>query len=127
MLDKEQILKADDIKTKTVKIPEWKGEVKIKMLTGAERDELETITYPASGEKTARENIRAIWCIFSIVDDNGNRIFSKVDIDSLGKKSSAALDRIFTAALSLNKVTNKDIEDMEKNSEAAPAESSILS
>jgi len=128
MLTKEQILTVSDIKTRTVKIPEWNGCVTIKMLTGLERDQLESIAYPVSDKKeAARDNIRALWCVFSIVDENGVRIFTNEDIEKVSLKSSAALDRIFTAALSLNKVSNKDIEEMSKNSEATPAENSIIS
>lgn len=122
MLNKEQILDSNDIKTQVVDIPEWDGQVTIKMLSALEKDTLENLIYPMNKTKKPIDNIRAAWCAFSIVDEKGKKLFSIVEIDALGQKSAAALDRIFTAALSLNKVTAKDIDGLAKNSETTQAE-----
>ena len=41
VLTREQILKADDMTTERVPVPEWGGEVLVKSLTGRQRDEFE--------------------------------------------------------------------------------------
>ena len=41
MLTREQILGSDDLKRQTVAVPEWGGDVFVRMLTGGERDAFE--------------------------------------------------------------------------------------
>ena len=42
-------------------------------------------------------------------------MFTEKDVVKLGKKSSAALDRIFSAAQKLNRISDDDVEDLAKN------------
>jgi hypothetical protein len=114
MLTKEQILKAEDLKTETVEVPEWGGSVNVRTMTGTERDAFEQSIVEGK-DKTNLANIRARLCAATIVDDKGNRIFSDEDAIELGKKSAAALYQIATVAQKLNGFRNKDIEDLGKN------------
>ena len=41
LLTRDKILSADDIRSERVKVPEWGGEVIVREMTGAERDEWE--------------------------------------------------------------------------------------
>jgi hypothetical protein len=113
-LTKEQILKASDLKSETIEVPEWGGSVNIRTLTGAERDAFEQTMVIKKG-KTNLVNIRARLCAVTIVDDAGNLVFDDKDIEDLGKKSGAALDRVFAVAQRLNGFGDKDIEDLGKN------------
>ena len=113
MLSKEDILKADDLKREIINVPEWGGEVQIRTMTGEERDSFDSEMI--RDEKKTFKNIRAKFLALIICDDNGKRVFSDEDISALGKKSAAALDRIFSAGQKLNKLTNEDIEDLAKN------------
>lgn len=124
MLNKEQILNADDLKTEVVKVPEWNGTVKVKTMTGTERDAFESSIYDDSQKKANLRNIRAKLCLKTIVNDKGALLFSESDLIALGKKSGAALDRVFTVAQNLNGLTNKDIEELEKNSVTGPSDAS---
>ena len=45
------------------------------------------------------------------MDESGDRIFTDKDITALGKKSAAALDKVFSAARELNGFG----DDIEKN------------
>ena len=36
LLSKEQILKSDDLKSEIVAVPEWGGDVKVRVMTGTE-------------------------------------------------------------------------------------------
>jgi hypothetical protein len=114
MLTKDQILKADDIKTEKVEVPEWGGDVHIKTMTGTERDAFEQSII--SGQKTNLANIRAKLCARVIRDGNGKRLFTDADVAALGKKSAKALDRIFAKAQTLNGITAEDVEGLAKNS-----------
>jgi len=125
MLNKKDILGADDLKFVVVSVPEWNGEVKVKSMTGKERDSFESTLKKVDGE-ISTENIRARLCAACIVDEDGNCIFEREDIELLGEKSAAALDRVFEVAQRLNGLTAADVKELEKNSETGQSESSTL-
>ena len=51
-LTRDEILGADDLKTESVKVPEWGGTVLVRELTGAERDEWEASVVKTNGTTT---------------------------------------------------------------------------
>ncbi len=126
MLTKEQILAADDLIFEVVDVPEWGGDVRIKSMTGTERDEFEKslITGP---EKVNLGNIRARLCALCIVDDGGAPVFEQEDVVALGGKSAKALDRAFEVAQKLNGLSKKDVDELEKNSGKGLSDDSISS
>ena len=126
MLTKEQITKADDIKYEMVPVPEWDGEVRVRTLSGKERDAFEDSITKSKGKDTAvnMNNLRAKLCALAMVDEAGDRLFHDRDIGMLGNKSSKALDKIFDVAQRLSGIGSKDIEELVKNSDADPNESS---
>lgn len=124
MLTKEQILQANDLPKELVKVPEWDGEVYVRTMTGAERDAFEQSLIISKG-KIDLVNVRAKLCALAICDENGNRLFSDLEIEQLGQKSAVALDRIFEVTQRLNKIGTEDIEELEKNSSSIPSNSSI--
>jgi len=113
-LTREEILEADDIKTEKVEVPEWGGDVFIRTMSGAERDDFEASLI--KGKKTNLSNIRAKLCALVIIDDKDKRLFAEKDVFVLGRKSAKALDRVFVAAQKLNGISSEDVEDMVKNS-----------
>lgn len=125
-LTREQILQADDIKTETVSVPEWGGEVLVKALTGAQRDQFEIDSLAGKGKSqhVNLQNIRARLVARSIVDETGARIFQDGDVKALGAKSAAALQRVFDVAQKLSGLTDDDIEELTENLEEAPDGSS---
>ena len=123
-LTKEQILQANDLKIETVDVPEWGGSVGVRTMTGTERDSFEQSIVEKKG-KTNLSNIRARLCALTVVDDSGNRLFNDSDIAELGKKSAAALDRVFTVAQKMNGFGEKDIEELGKNLSKGQSEDSI--
>ena len=116
MLNKDQILKADDLKTSIEDVPEWGGKVKIKQMTGSERDAFEQATYRKNGKdyEVNMKDMRARLCASCIIDDKGVRIFDDADIVELSKKSAIVLDRLFTACQELNSLSQKDVEELGK-------------
>ena len=123
ILTKEQILKANDIKKQKVSVPEWGGDVYIKTMTGTERDVFEQ-SLITDKRKTDITNIRAKLCVLTTVDGKDERLFNEGDIQALGAKSAAALDRVFSVSQKLSGIGKSDIEEMAKNSAAAPSEGS---
>lgn len=116
-LKREDILNADDLKTEEVEVPEWGGTVVVKMLTGQERDAFEaSIVNFGNDKRQISGNIRAKLVARAIIDpDTKKPMFSVGDIEALGNKSASALDRVFEVAQRLSKLTEKDIEELEKN------------
>lgn len=123
MLSKDEILKADDLKTETVEVPEWGGSVLVKGMTGKMRDEFEQEI--VKGKKVKMSNIRAKLCQVSIVDESGELMFNTSDIVKLGGKSASALDRVFEIASRLSGISKDDVEELEKNSGKGQSEDSI--
>ena len=112
MLSKDDILKADDLSQETVPVPEWGGEVIVKAMTGAERDDFECAIH-RDGIKNF-DNIRARLCVMSIVDESGKKVFSPADIEELGQKNGKALDRVFGVAKRLSGIGKKEIGLLKK-------------
>ncbi|MCP3852696.1 MAG: hypothetical protein GY694_21085, partial [Gammaproteobacteria bacterium] len=92
----------------------WGGDVKIAAMSGFARDRFEGSLLGSNGG-TNMQNIRAKLVAASVVDDGGELMFSDADILKLGKKSSIALDRVFSAAQDLNKITDSDVDELAKN------------
>jgi hypothetical protein len=116
LLSREAILGADDLRTQDVDVPEWGGKVRIRSLTAHDRDAIETAVYGAQKEgKYAPENVRALYAAGCIVDEKGDPLFSAADVEALGRKSAAALNRVYEAVLELNAIAEGDIEELAKN------------
>ena len=114
MLSRDQILASDDLPKELVPVPEWGGSVYVRTMTGTERDGVEA----ASIGNDWRRGFRARLAVATVCDEQGNALFTAADIEALGRKSSAALDRIFEVACRLNKLGAADVNELEKNSSA---------
>lgn len=120
LLGREAILKAQDLSYQDVSVREWGGKVRVKSLTASERDQFEDSILGAKAKDGTREvetkNLRAKLVAMSVVDKDGNRLFTHEDITALGAKNSAAIDRLFGIAQKLSGIGQKDIEELTKNS-----------
>lgn len=127
LLSKESILAAQDIATKDVEVPEWGGSVRVRALTGTERDAFEQETVKRKGKdvETNLRNIRARLVVLAVVDDTGARMFGYKDIEALGNKSAKALDRLFSVAMELSGISDADVDELAKNSESDQSDDSI--
>ncbi|WP_010323038.1 hypothetical protein [Marinobacterium stanieri] len=114
LLTRDQILAADDIKSEVVEVPEWGGSVRVATMSGQVRDRFEATCIEA-GEESSMENVRAKMVAFSIVDEQGELVFSVEHIQALGGKSSKALDRVFDVSQRLSKITADEVEELAKN------------
>jgi hypothetical protein len=127
-INKQAILDAQDLKTEPVDVPEWGGTVYVRTMTGAERDLFESTLMKGEGKnrKVDSANIRARLSCLCLVDESGERLFSDDEAERLGKKSADVLDRVFSVAQRLNGLSEKDVEELAKNSAAAPSGDSSL-
>ena len=113
LLTKEAILSANDRATSDVEVAEWSGTVRVSTMSASERDKWEAETYGDGKPKT--EDFRARFVALCLVDEAGNRMFTDKEVGELGKKSAAALQRVFAAAQKLNALTADEAEKIEGN------------
>lgn len=128
-LTADEILGTEDLPTEWVPVKEWGGKVLVRALSGTERDRFESSIVKTRGNKREAntENIRAKLAQLTIVDpfDKAEEVakrrplFTPKQIDALGRKSAAALDRVYDVAARLSGLTNKDVEELAGNSETA--------
>lgn len=115
ILSRLDILASEDLATEKVRVPEWGGSVIVKALSGVERDAYEAGIFSSGAGITAEynlQNIRAKLAARTMVDENGDRLFSDADVARLGLKSAAALDRVFSVAQRLSRLTASDVKEL---------------
>lgn len=123
-LSRDAILKAQDIESVILDIPEWGGTINVRGMSGHERDQFEQSLIQQRGkdQRVNMKNARAKIVVLCAVDEDGNRIFTDTDISALGRKSAKALDRIFTVAQDLSGIKEDDLDELTKNSEGMTSE-----
>lgn len=119
MLTRQQILEANDLPREEVQTPEWGGSVFVRTMNGKERDAFE-VRHRQDGDK----NWRARFAATIICDEKGAPLFTEADVEALGEKSWAVLDRIFDAGTELSKVSSAAIEALRGNSNATHSDDS---
>jgi hypothetical protein len=126
ILSKTDILGSHDMRIRTVDVPEWGGSVRLRTLTGAERDAFEaTLVRLVDGKRVPdMDNLRAKLLAATIVDEQDRQVFSASDVAALGRKSALALDRVFSVAQALNGMGVEAVEDALKNSAPGPSDAS---
>lgn len=126
LLTRDQIKAVQDAIFEEVEVPEWGGSVRVKALTGAERDAFESSLAQQKGKKIRMnmQNVRARLARLTCVDENGKPIFQPSDEQWLGEKSAAALDRVFGVAMRLAGMRDEDIEELTENFTEGPSGSS---
>ena len=117
LLRKEDIEKIQDLDHVDIEVPEWGGTVRIREMTGSERDLYEADIYKIVNGKPEiiRENFRAKLVARTLVGESGNRLFTDKEIVLLGKKNARALNHVYEIAQSLNGLSVEEADDIEKN------------
>lgn len=124
---RDQILAAEDQKREKVGIPEWGGPgayVIVKGMTGDERDSYEAtiLEQKKSGRfKTRLKGARAKLVVRCVVDDEDKPLFTVMDVDRLGQKNAAVLDRIWEVAARLSGLKEDDLEELVGDFDSAPS------
>ena len=117
LLSKADILSASDLKREEVDVPEWGGKV---LVTSFSADAKDAIEFKLFGlNQKSGVGIRAAYVGLALVDEHGQRLFTDEEIPMLGTKFAGAVDRVFEVVSKLNRISQKDIEELEKNSDAA--------
>ncbi len=121
-LTRDQILNIKDRKTEIVDVSEWwGGEVMVGSLSAFDRDNFEASIVSQKGKDSAANmvNFRAKLVAKTVIDpETLERLFSDKDIQLLGQKNAAPIDKIFAVAQKLSGIGRQDVEEMTKNSES---------
>lgn len=123
LLNKAAILGVEDLKHEDVPVPQWGGTVRVRMMTGAERDEFRSAIANEEG-KSSPGQVSAALLVATCIDETGARLFSAEDIDALKEKSAAALDVLAEASMRLNGLGGNAVSDAGKNSASGQSDDS---
>lgn len=128
MLNRDQILKAQDLRRELVSVPEWGGDVYVRSFTALEREEVEMRSMQmvdvATGQiKDARQmaGLKAWIVSRCVVDSDGRRILTDGDVDGLQGKAAQVIGRLADVASRLSALS---VEDAEKNSGSRQSDNS---
>lgn len=101
-----------------VDIPELGGKVRVKSMTAAERGRFEAYFQNSGTGKNRAERLakaRERLVISSVVDENGNLLFTPADGEALSKQDVTILERICRASQELSLIEDSDLEELAKN------------
>ena len=118
MLTRDELLEKASVPLREeVPVPLWGGTVLLQGMSAVERDAFDAETYrdPNADIGDWRANFRARLCVRCVVDAEGNRILTDSDAERLGKAPGAVVDRLFEVGRRLSGLTEKDVEELEKN------------
>ncbi len=126
LLTRDQILTVDDSSSEDVEVPEWGGTVRVKGMTGTERDKFEAASLKGKGKNrdVNLANLRARLVAASVVDEEGQLLFKPYDVEALGRKSAAALGRVYDVAQRLAGLSDEDVDELTEDFPDDPSEPS---
>ncbi|MGW4986313.1 hypothetical protein ACWEQ3_01500 [Streptomyces mirabilis] len=114
LLNRDAILAAEDKNYEDVPVPEWGGSVRVAGMTGADRNSYQaSMVVLGPNGSVQRLNMAdqlAKLLSRSLVDEDGNRLFSDKDIKALSAKSGAVLDRLGDVAMRLSGLRKEDVQ-----------------
>lgn len=114
---RDTILATNDTKVARLVIPEWDGvTVFLRVISGSERDRFEESCQADKNGRKVLTHFRARFAVLVLGDEKGDRIFTDADVQLVGKKSAAALDRILEAGMAHNRMTEEEVADLEGKS-----------
>lgn len=114
-----KILAQPDLKTVDVEVSEWGMTLKVRSLTATERSGFErSMNFDPQGNPRNLENLQTRLAVLTVVNGDGERVFTDDDVEALAGKHAGALQKIFNAAAELNGLTKEAADALAGNSEA---------
>ena len=134
LLGRDSLMQPDSLKKEKVVIDEAGNYVFVRQMSGRERDNFEQSLFEfvvdQDGNQVQRqkaEDFRAKLAVQVICDEEGNNLLNADDIRYISTKWSAdKLEKIAQVAQRLNRIGQKDREELEKNSKDGPSANSTL-
>ena len=110
LLTKDSILSSNDLPNDIVEVPQWGGSVKVRGMTAGERDRFEDMI-----RTKGLGALRATLAAMCIIDEDGKRLFTDIEVNKLGDKSAEALDLVVEVASRLSGLTPEDADYLENS------------
>ncbi|MDT0270253.1 hypothetical protein RM844_28680 [Streptomyces sp. DSM 44915] len=124
LLNRDQITAADDLAHEDVPVPEWGGTVRVRALTGQERDawEASMLRLGPNGSVQARstKGVRVGLVARTVIGEDGERLFTDKDMAALNEKSAAVIERLAAVARRLSGIGKEAAEEAAGKSEPTP-------
>lgn len=129
LLNRNQILEANDIQTKDIEVKEWGGTIRIKQLSAKEYNDIfmnminiRKMAAKQLSKKNADENLeeainelaiknqKILIIIKSVVDENMNPVFTEADMELLYQKNTNVINKIIAEIEEFNSVSTEDVK-----------------
>jgi len=120
ILTKEEFLKlGQQLKCEYVPVPELKkdGIIKIRELTGKDRDVLQKTVKTNPDGSVDIDGMQATTLALSIINEDGSVMFSKEEVEEIGKLSGKVLMRLYARVSDLSGLGQKELDALAKNLE----------
>lgn len=113
VLCKEEILGAENPEPVPVHVPEFGGAVMVRVMSGTERDKLES---RYAGKKAAQlVGFKTDLLCLCVCNPDGSAMFDPETIGALMEKASTAINTLVDAALALNGLSEEEAQELVKN------------
>ena len=120
-----QILKADDIGTELLDVPEWNVKLEIRGMNGKARAKFMRAASAGPEGAADFEQFFADLIIASSFDpETGEQVFDSADRDAINLKSGAAINRISEVAMRLSGLTDAAVKQAEADLGGIPKDAS---
>jgi hypothetical protein len=115
-LTKAEVLESNDLPVEVVEVPEWGGQVQIRVMTGAERDEIEAEiaaktkggTIPAGELKGFKARLVQL----TLLNGDGGLMFTQDEVAALNAKNGAVINRLAEVAMRHNGMSDGSVREM---------------
>lgn len=112
LLNKDAILKGRTFRSAYVKA--FGGSIKIQELSGPQRDEMDIFVAKfnkAHGEEECNRHYTTFWILFSVVDEDGKRVFADSDFDAVAALPGSDCRRVWRHIAKINDIGEDDEDD----------------
>ncbi|MGW4030743.1 hypothetical protein ACWEFL_15725 [Streptomyces sp. NPDC004838] len=124
LLTRAEIDAVDDRMWEDVPVPEWGGEVRVRGMSGTERNAYQaSLVVIGSNGSVQRLNMAdqtAKLLSRCLVDGDDERLYSDKDVKALGAKNGAILERLSRVASRLSGLRKEDVAEAEGKSADDP-------
>ena len=126
LLSRDAILSAEDRAYDEVDCPEWGGAVRLRSITGGQRDSYEQSCIDQRGKdrKLNMRHARTKLIVLCAVDEHDARLFSDQDINALSKKNAKPIDRLFESCQKLCGLSDDDVDKLTEDFASAQSDDS---
>ncbi|MEV2236704.1 hypothetical protein [Micromonospora sp. NPDC049891] len=126
ILSRDAILSAEDRTFGEVDVPEWGGTVRIRSITGKQRDSYEAslIQQRGNSRQMNMRNARAKLIVLCAVDEHGSPLFTENDINALGAKNAKPVERVFDACRKIAGLSDDDMDKLTEDFDATQGDDS---